>query len=538
VCGDDADPNPDINKDDVSKDKDNALPKGITPSDGQEALEGHVGRDLRFTEQFGTRTFEQVWPDVSGIKRNVAPPEVDEAWRNIGEQLHTSILNFERSLRGLRDSGDWEGKTIEAAFTNALESTAEPFHTGTAALRGAELTHKFRDTMNYVFDHLVKDPLGEFPSMWERYQFDLNNQETPIEGAPGQQSYYYEATTAAEKEAIKQYYNEYMRIVMNDSYLPGIKDIYGAYPKFIKNPAPAQPVQIPGLPEKPGRPTHESGGDRSTGGGGGTPSFGGGGLPGGGGGIPSIPKTPGPSLPAGLKEQLQDQLKDRTKLPSPGDTDIPGQTDRPSLTDPSQAMANGLPGGLANAANQALGSATKAAKAAPPGGLPTNVGKKPTLPEGALRLGKGGPGSGAGGGSGAGAGGAGVGGGASRLPGLPAAATHAETAGTARPAMGTNAPMMGPPGTPGGAGHGGGGAQQAKDHKVSKALRRRQNGTEIAGEAEAVVPVIGADQGEDQQQDAAAAQRGTDRPREPSVTPPPAPVPATRSERRQLGGGG
>lgn len=532
MCGDDP-ADPDINKDDVNKDKGNALSDGITPTDGHESLK-FTGEKPRLLEAFETRTFEDVWPDVSGIKKDAAPTSVDSAWRSVGEQLHTSALAFEREVTRLKGAGGWEGKTIEAAFTNAIESISEPFYTGTAALRGAELVHKFRDTMNYVYENLVKDPVGEKANMWERYQFDLNNDTEPIEGAPGQQSYYYEPTTEAQKAEIRQYYNEYMRLVMNDSYKPGIKDIYGGYPQFVENTAPAKPIDIPGLPEDPGKPKDDGGG-RSTGDGGGTPPFGGGGLPSrGGGGTPSIPKTPGLPLPQGLP--------DRTQLPSPGDANNPGQStgqgqngQRPSLTDPSQAM--GQASGLANAANQAVGSATQAAKAQP-GGPPKGLGQKPNLPrEGALRLGnegKGGPGSGARGGGGGG--GAGLGGMPKGLPGMPAAATQASAAGASGPGMGSGAPMMGPPGTPGSAGHGAGGAQQGKEHKVNKALRSRRHGIEIAGEAEAVVPVVGQDQDQDQQQDEAAAQRGSDRSRGPSTPSPATPKPAVGHEGRQLRG--
>jgi hypothetical protein len=541
VCGDDADP--DINKDDVSKDKGHALSNDITATDGQDALKP-VGKKPRLLEEFGTRTFEDVWPEVSGIQKDVAPTSVDEAWRSIGNQLHTSALNFETEVKRLKGAGGWEGKTIEAAYTNAIESISEPFYTGTAAMRGAELTHKFRDVMNYVHEHLRNDPLGEYPSMWDRYQFDLNNNEYGVEGAPGQQETAYEPTTAAQKEQIRKYYTEYMQMVMNDSYKPSIKAIYGDYPQYAENTQPAQPITIPGLPEKPGKPSHNGTGDPSTGNGGGTPNFGTGGskTPSLGSGKPSIPGISKPSLPEDLLKQ--------TKLPNstddPGKSDTPGKNDPrlPSLTDPSKALDKGLTSGLTNAANQAMGAATQAAtqaaKAASPSGLSKGLGNKPKLPEGALQLGKGGAGAGAGGARAGG--GASLGSPSSRLPGLPAAATQAaEAAGLSKAGMSAASPAMASPGTPGG-GHGGGGAQQqGKEHKANKALRRRQNGIEIAGETEAVVPVIGQDEGPDQEQDqqldAVAATRVPDGPRGPSA-PPPAPASPAGPERRQVGGRG
>ena len=542
MCGDDADP--DINKDDVSKDKGHALSNDITPSDGQEALKS-VGKKPRLLEEFATRSFEDVWPEVSGIQKDVAPTSVDEAWRSIGNQLHTSALNFESEVKRLKDAGGWEGKTIEAAYTNAINSISEPFYTGTAALRGGELTHKFRDVMNYVIKNLVNDPLGKFPTMWDRYQDDLNwnYQQVPSGRGGVGGGTRKEATTAGEKDQIRQYYNEYMRIVMNDSYKPGINAIYSGYPQYAENTAPAQPVTIPGLPEKPGQPSHKPTGDPSSGnGGGGTPQYGGGGLNKSnlGGGKPSIP-TP-PSL-----EDLKNQTKLPTDISTPGQTDTPGQSDpsRPSVTDPSKALDNGLTSGLTNAATQAMGAGTQAASQAAqaakasPNGLSKGLGSKPKLPEGTLQLGKGGTGAGAGGARGGG--GASLGGAAPRLSSLPAAAIQSEAAGISKAGMAAASPGMGAPGTPGG-GHGGGaGQQQGKEHKVIKALRSRKTGNEIAGEAEAVVPVIGADQGPDQdqdQQDEAAAQRGPDRPRGPSAPTPSVPVAPSGAERRQVGGRG
>jgi hypothetical protein len=540
VCGDN--PNPDINKDDVSKDKGHALSDGVTPSDGQQALEGHLaGKKPRLLEEFGTRTFEDVWPEVKGIKENVAPTSVDDAWRSIGNQLHTSAVNFETEVKKLKAGGGWEGKTIEAAYTNAINSISEPFYTGTAALRGAELTHKFRDVMNYVHKNLVNDPLGQYSTMWERYEFDRDYQKV-TRGGKGWSQTTNEPTTAGEKEAIRQYYNEYMRIVMNDSYKPGINDIYNNYPQYAENTQPAQPITIPGLPEKPGQPSHKGTGDPSLGNGGGTP-------PGGGGGF----KKPdlGTAKPSITKPPSLEDLKNQTKFPT--DTDTPGQTDnptqndpsRPSVTDPSKALDNGLTSGLTNAATQAMGGATQAASQAAqaakasPNGLSNGLGNKPKLPEGALQLGKGGTGPGAGGARGGG--GASLGGAAPRLSSLPAAAIQSEAAGISKAGMGAASPGMGAPGTPGGAGHGGGGQQQGKEHKVTKALRSRKTGTEIAGEAEAVVPVIGQDQGPDQdqdQQDEVAAQRGPDRPRGPSAATPPMPASPAGPERRQVGGRG
>jgi hypothetical protein len=111
--------------------------------------------------------------------------------------------------------------------------------------------------------------------------------------------------------------------------------------------------------------------------------------------------------------------------------------------------------------------------------------------------------SGAGPGHAGGGGGAGIGSqGHATLspPGAPVAAvgkgTDVPGSALARP----GAPV-GAGGSPGGAPPGGGGGGQrgstSKEHKASKALRRKKNGELVIGEADAVVPVIGDDGQED-----------------------------------------
>jgi hypothetical protein len=476
---------PGIDNEDVTGD--NKLSPDIAGSDFENTLQPKYQDPKPIMENFDERHFPGTWDEIFGIGNDGAPSGDDQIWREVGNLLHTATDDFKSTIKSLRDSGaGWKGKTIEAAFDNAIESINEPFYTGTAALRAAQLTRKWREVVRYVQDNLQNDPRGEYSTLMERYNHEYNYKTVDYVDGTSMDD---RLTTAADKAEVNAHYDEYMRHVMKDSYKACTERIWVGYPQFDSSQATEAPGKIPGLPEIPGQPTDTSG-DQSTGGGGGTPSFGGGGGP-----TPSIPRTPGPSLPDGLPEGLTDQ----TQLP--GDATTPGQSTGSPLTDPSQAM--GTASGLAGAAQQALGSATQAAKAAP-GGSPKGPGSKPKMPEGALRLPKGGQGSGAGG-SGGGSGGASLGGApkglSTGLPGQPAAATQATAAGTSGPGTGAGAPAMGPPGTPGGAGHGAGGAQQGKEHKVSKALRSRKTGSQIAGDAEAVVPVIGEDQDQDQGRD-------------------------------------
>lgn len=501
MCGIDGDLTPGIDNEDV--DGDNALPKGVAKVDGEDTLHEYANPDGKgtgpynnpYVENFDARHFPDVFNDTVYISNDSPPSSDDQIWRDVGNKLHTATGNFERELRSLKTGSGWEGRTIEAAFDNAIQSVNEPFYTGTAALRAAQLTRKWREVVQYVMDNLINDPKGEFDSLLARYNHDLEWKNVTY-AAENYSQTVEEHTTEADKEEVRQQYDEYMRIVMNKSYSQGTEDIWGNYPQFVDGTGTEKPSEIPGLPQKPSKPGDDTGGPKN--GGGGTPSFGGG-TPSFGGGTPSlggagmsIPKTPGTSLPEGLPKPPQ----------TPGDPTTPGQSTG-SPTDPSQAI--GPASGLASGAGQALGSAMQAAKAAP-GGPPKSPGPKPKMPEGALQLGKGAKGSGAGG-TGGGKGGASLGGVPkglpSGLPGQPTAATQAAAA-KFQPGVGAGA-GMGPPGTPGGAGHGAGGAQQGKEHKLNKALRSRKKGAEIAGEAEAVVPVIGQDQdqdhGEDRQED-------------------------------------
>ena len=148
-----------------------------------------------------------------------------------------------------------------------------------------------------------------------------------------------------------------------------------------------------------------------------------------------------------------------------------------------------------DAARNGLGPATDAAKqAADSAHKPFGSGLGDP-PEGVLGLGPKGLGGspsmgGAGGKTGAGAG--------TRLPhsladGRPtgAAVTSSTRLPSTAGAIGAGPGMMGPPGAgaPTGAQRGG---DNNNGHQVLKALRRKKNGQEVAGDADAVVPVLGA----------------------------------------------
>jgi hypothetical protein len=138
---------------------------------------------------------------------------------------------------------------------------------------------------------------------------------------------------------------------------------------------------------------------------------------------------------------------------------------------------------------------------------------------------------GTGGGHGGGGGGAGLGSQGRDTLSPPGAPVAAATKGTDVPGSAVERPgaPQGAGGSPGGSPPGGGGGGQrgpgGKEHKPSKALRRKKNGELVLGEVDAVVPVIG----DDGPEEAEPVQRP------PTPPAPPMPRPPAASSPRRTG---
>lgn len=455
------DPTPNINDDDVSKAKGRALYEGIKPSDGQELIRPTATTNVTpaGTENFGDRTFEEVHNEFkNNADKWVVQAAVDEAWREIGHSLREGATNFRTAIDGLINNTDvWAGETIRAAADNAKQSVTDPMFTGSAALRGAELARKFRDTMEYVHTNLVGDG-----SVWVQYQRDLNNA----------------GWNFSNQQTVKDQYNSYMRTIMADTYVPGIKAITGGYPQFAQGDArpPGNAPQIPGVGL--GTP-----GGRSPAGG-----------PGGSGG--GSPSTPTPPKPTSAQEWA-------SALPQPQGQDAAqnGLGDAASGAGDALGQATGAAGDALGQATDAAGQAANTAGQAASSLAGLGGMGKPALPEGMLNLGnkadlaRGLSEAGRAGRGGGGAGGGGAGGIArelaSRAPTTPASSTsgtNATQSGASRAGIASGSPGAGAPAA-GARGAGGDG----KEHKANKALRSRRNGSEVVGDADAVLPVIGED---------------------------------------------
>lgn len=470
-----------------------------------------------------SRTFNDMRTEKDALKPDQINAQAT-AWKDHGNTLKTESEAFKKSV-GDAIAGHWSGQAADAADAASKQVTKSSIYDFTpsseALANRLTVLHDAFTSIRSRFPNDANDQLidgGDFNKDKLDQRIRQFNSEYHLDGGGHLRNssggYVTAADALKEMDQINRSIRDYQLAVQlfRDTYNPTVEAVTNDFPNL---PAPpdmtyGQPTPGPGAPG-PGAPFT------------GTPNVG---PPGG--GTPSY-RTPSYGTPS-FRAPSYGTLGTSTPNPSvttpapctcgspamcgcPSDTTGAntggqptgagqnGQTPATSaLTNPTQAAgATGLASDAANGANQSLGSAMGAAQPAA-SGLSNSIAKTPNLPEGALRLAKGGPGSGAGGGGtkGGAAGGAGLGGlpkePSSRL-GLAAATPHAEGAETAagsRAGVGAATPAAGAPGAPGAAGHGAGGAH-GNEHKASKALRSRRNGAEIAGEVEAVVAVIGKD---------------------------------------------
>jgi hypothetical protein len=385
-------------------------------------------------EEPSTWEFEEVYAQISLASDMIAPGH-GEVWAEIKAALFRALRDFERDRFDLEEQDDaWKGQTYDEVKGN-LDSSFPELET---AANGAEL----QGLLVQAFESTILTTRENIVPLWDDYQ----NSKKVTE--------FWDDT--------KGQYDTYARDVMQD-YADAINAIAKNNPVFTDA----------GIPEL-GQDDGDDGSDTT--GGGGSEGFDGLGSPNG----------PGPFT--------------GTEIPDFGSATVPDLTD----TTPALPIAN--PSGLNNptdavraasdAARNGLGSATDAAKQAADSAHKPSLAGPGDPPEGVLGLGPKGlgdspRGGGAGGKTGAGAG--------PRLPrgladGRPTgAATTSATRlpSVAGPVTGAGPGMMGPPGAgaPTGAQRGG---DNNNGHQVLKALRRKKNGQDVVGDADAVVPVLGA----------------------------------------------
>jgi hypothetical protein len=498
------DKNPYKPKSDLLGEVPNLTSDHTTNQEIEDALHGPEGWNWE------RRTFVQLRDEKNALKP-ASLETLATAWKEHGDTLKTDSESFKKSV-GNAISGKWSGASADAAEAASQQVTKTSIYDFTpssdalskrlTALKGAfdSIQSRFPNTADAQliddgkFDKALLDQrVREFNS---RYHLDGG-------GRLRNNSDGYVAASQAidEMNRIKRSIQDYQLAVQlfRDTYNPTVQAVTANFPNL-----PAAPNMKYG----PTGPGPSGGGGGTGGGGGGTGGGGGGGTGGGGGskfGTPPIGTSDFKTPDTGKNKAISDYPLGKTDATStdPSKTPIDGsQTSLPS-SDPTQTAAQSLKSGLDAASqglNSGLGAATQAAQqAAQAAQGAAGAAQKPISPslrEGALGLGdKPGAAKGAGG---SGVGGGGVGGreafarpmsqpaasaSAGARPTVPAAATSAAGG------MGAG---MGAPGAGGGpaAGQRGG---EAKEHKGNKALRTRKNGSDIVGDTDAVVPVLGGD---------------------------------------------
>jgi hypothetical protein len=398
----------------------------------------HPPPTISALEDFSGEKFLPAYNKMSSADDDIAP-EHTQRWNDIGKAIQGAANTFQTYVNGLRNQqgvpGDsrWQGKAAQAAADNAYRS-----------LEGIKRVHESAFVMSILVDGFsrgVNQTKHAFIEMMGHYQEDTD----PAKNNPHQ---------------IEDNQKKYDAFAVNTlnvrTYKPALQTVENNHPDLSGVAMPtldggAGPGTAPGF---------------SGAGGGGGGQVGTGGL-----GSPDVPQLslPDDAAPTG-----------RTGPPS-GGSGNPAQAAEQAGQAAQQAgqQAQNAAGQGANAAKQALDSALNAAGKGP-GGLPEGVlGLGPKGLSGAAKLGGGG---GARGGGGA----------ATHTPTAKPAAQMAPPtkAAAAVPASRAGASAAGSPGAGApAAGHRGGAAGTV--HKASKALRNQKNGEEVAGETEAVVPVVG-----------------------------------------------
>jgi hypothetical protein len=387
------------------------------------------GNNTVMLDPFVNETFESIHQKIKDADNPLAQQYSPQDWADVRAAIVEAKDQFELELGHFeRQEEGWKGKTHDAAVRNITASLPEPATAADGAGVQGILVEAFQETIAATQNNIVNNK-----SAYDRALADFPEY----------------------TDEINDTYDKFARTVMQEVYSPNIVQIARDNPAFTAGVTLDVGDNGPG-PDGPG----------PFGPGNGPGSFGGGDLPGPP-GTPEMPEFDTPKFPD------TPNLPETPEFPTtPTDTPtLPQSLGQPPGGPPSPASSGGGP---------------------PPG---SDAGRPP---EGVLGLGpkglggapKGGPkGGGAGGKAGGGAGGG--------LPrGLaPGKATATPAAAVRTPAVGAGAGAgmgaMGPPGA-GAPAAGAAGRDGNKGHQVLKALRRKKTGQEVAGEAEAVVPVVGA----------------------------------------------
>ncbi|MFN6547610.1 hypothetical protein [Mycolicibacterium nivoides] len=425
--------------------------------------------------------------------------QLGKDWTEHGDTLKTTSKDFKETVNKTIE-GKWSGESAAAAEAASKQVTKTSIYDFTLASdaiadRLTVLHDAFtslRDQFpTYANDQLIEK--GDFDKAKLDAKIADFNSKYHIDGSGylrnNDDGYVTAADALKQLDEINRSIDAYQKAVQlfQNIYNPTVEAVTRNFPNL-----PTPPNMKYGDPTAPGGP----GGPTSPGGpGGGTSPF----KPGGGSGIKPFDKSD-------LDKLKTDKPTDLDKY-KPIDQKPTDQKD--STTDPTKDVLDNLKDPIksaidsaTNAAKDALGQAMDAAKnAAGQNPLGQGLGGPP---EGVLGLGPQGLG---GAGAGKGAGGAGGGVPLRGMPsGLPTTAPATTAAKVTAPAAaaglgaGAGSPGAGAPAA------GQRGDQNGKGHQVNKALRRKKNGKDVIGDADASVPVVGANEEADQPESAPVEQ--------------------------------
>ncbi|MEU9809101.1 hypothetical protein [Mycobacterium sp. NPDC050853] len=403
------------------------------------------------------------------------------AWKDAGTTLKTQSETFKSKVEE-SVSGHWSGESASAADSAVKNVTKTSIYDFTPS---SEAIHNRLTVLSTAFQY-VQDQfklLDPNDKLIEDGNFDKAKLDEKISDF---NSKYVLDGDGRLRNRSNGYVPAQQAIDEMDEIDRSIKDYARAVQLFRDTYQDAAMKVVEDFPNLPSPPNMTFG--QNLGGPGGN---GGGGGGGGGGGNPLSNKSGTPVDTKKYTDALKNLQNKNTTNPNANN----------SSTNPAQALS-GITSGLSDAAKQAASAGQQALSGATDalnqalGGLSQNgLGTNPAIPEGALALNNGKavggikPAGGAGGGSAV----KGVSAEKALRSGTGSTVSNAGKASTAA-VQASRAGVAGQ-GTAGGMG---GGAPAAgnrggsdKEHKVNKALRTKQNGEELLGEAEAIVPVVG-----------------------------------------------
>ena len=431
---------------------DGPIPLEVLNSSGAKHLPSPGGVPL---ENFSQMGIEECFNRISPADVGMAGFEAS-MWAQIKQTIDNATNTFFQQLAALDQSGVTPGEST-AGWTGAAQGTTVQNLSASQPIIQT-ISTEVGKLQNHVqtFANTIQNTQNAIVPNYFSYQSAVNN--------PAYQQH---------KAAIQYVFDRYAQQVMTSTYAPNILSINNNPATFpAATPQASSPAITPKIP-----PNLR------------TPAGGGGGVP-----VSPVPAATGTSAPTGSTSGSSTGAS-----PSPTQSSgTPANTTSPAAATSSPASSAMDPSSLANTAaqgaSQGLGSVGQLANmggqgAKPPPGGPGGAASK--LPPGkladSLKPGAGGGKIG---------GGAGANGPMAKPAGAPS--SSAGLAGRTV-AAGSRAGLSAVPGAAGAgapaAGGGGGGGQhggaQGGVHQPNKVLRRKKNGEEIVGDAQAVVPVLG-----------------------------------------------